>query len=149
MVSKIPPRLRSILIKGYIGSENYNLVQGETKEILITDALEQFKREIICKWGSEYLYHVAWAKKRGFRNLYEYQKYLGERQGFKNFYQLVKYNKLKKERKISKYIIIDGMVFNNEKREYLKYKKRKIKRDKILNKHINLLRRLRNNSFKE
>ena len=52
----LSPKCRDILINRYIGKENYLKAHKETRKILIIDAMNQFKIDLIQRHGSLWNY---------------------------------------------------------------------------------------------
>ena len=92
----ITPYFRWFLINRIIGKEIYNNLNGETKPIVLRDAINQFQQEMIQKYGSFYKYFNIWCKRNGFNTPYEYSMWLAKSYGFSGVFNYKNHMAIKK-----------------------------------------------------
>lgn len=78
------PRLKAKLVKDYIGNEVYERLDKQTRYIMIKYALQDFRNDLIKKFGSIYKYQLFRINRLGFKSMGGYRKYLLELNGFKS-----------------------------------------------------------------
>lgn len=75
MTKKIMSNYCKSMLIMRIGKELYLKLDPETKSIMLLNEIKQFQREMKALYGSLYNYQNAWAKKRGWKNIGEYNKW--------------------------------------------------------------------------
>ena len=149
------PYLKGILINRYIGREIYNSVHPETRNILIREALETFKREKEAKFGSLYNYYKDWCKRNGFETPHEYNKFKGLNYSYKKeYYQK---NKEKMSKRMKEYLKKPGVKekikeYNKEyqRRDYVKEKRKEYySKPEVKRRRKEYYQRLRDKNKKE
>lgn len=90
--SNFSPSGKDYIINKYIGREIWEKIKNKkTRYILMIDAIEKFKIDMIAKFGSWYNWQTNWAKRQGFKNYPDYLNSLVKKLGFKTRSKYMEY----------------------------------------------------------
>jgi hypothetical protein len=83
---KFSPSSKDWIINTYIGREMWEKIKNKkTRYILMAEALEKLRMDVILKYGSWYKWQIDWCHRNGFKDTYDYKKYLVKNLGFNTY----------------------------------------------------------------